>query len=748
MQATDTAAVIQSLADEVAADEERKRVLKEVLEMRKAYRDTAARQVQREEAARLKKAKEADAAKDLALRTVAGSQGPKTSPKKTKAKKATSQDLSAAVSAPLKQPRDFEDPLFTASVPVASPGDMSLSALIVVVTQFKNGFPPLPASARAAAESLHELLTDPILGGLKQAQCKLLVNPSVIEFKVELASFQDTPPTGSFFLLIISHGARVVSGPHLGSYVLFPEARLSSVDELVLTSLHERTLAAALRQIPAAAKLIALDVCQDQDVAPNAPDTAIKGRVHAEMAARLLALIHEGEPKDAALPVVLLEACKPRTQTALFSPEDPRVQSLFPRRLVDAFRGGGTSQGTRDYFGNWADDPKWPPFLYLRGIVNYVVSHVQFDAYCHAERTKPADRQAALAHALGPPVEQTPQVTARTGAVDFPIARRPQPPKISPLAPTLVPTGTQTSLTVTWTAPLPWPPAKAPKPLSPVVGYHVEYKGAGPACEEWRLVGTYLVRSYDEVVHDGIEPATTATAVGLAPGAGYCFRVRARNVGGWGPFSPPSPPFWTRPISSSTAYDTDAVSLAATGPAAVVAWMQRYASVGGVQRAGCDAMLSTALAAVGVMRSGVLEAVLAALKNFTDDAALQLAATRLLGHLARHSDVRRAMTPTQLHSAKFLLEAQRAKFTAALYPEAYATASWALRLLQEPVRRRAPGMQEAAMKIQGLYRQRMARRRLRALVAATYQYTLDPTTGLGYYVNVHTGAAVWRPPFV
>ncbi|EQC32302.1 hypothetical protein SDRG_10049 [Saprolegnia diclina VS20] len=752
MQAVDTAAAIQPVADTVATDDEARKLLKKVLEKRKAYQARAAKALRREEAARLKAAKEAERAQEAAQRALRDNASAKTSPKKKKKPELASVN---APPPPVKTPKDFEVPSLLGGAGIASETP-TLTALLVVMTHFKGAhLPPIPPSARSAVEALHELLTDPVLGGLKQAQCKLLVNPSIVEFHVELASFEAVPVNGSFFLLIISHGVRVVSGPHLGSFVLFPESRLSSIEELALTAMHERKLVDALSRIPSTNKCIALDVCQDQDVAPNVTETAIKGRVHSEMATRLLTLFHEKRASGAKedLPIFVLEACKTRTQTALYSADDHTVQSLFPRRLLDAFRGAGVSQGVLDYHGNWAEDSTKLPYIYLRDVVNYVVSRVQYDAYCYAERSKPTERKAALAQALGPSLEQTPQFSTKLSLVDFPLAFAPKPPSVVPAAPTLVPTNALTSITVMWSAPS--PVANPRQPFSPILGFHVEFKGIGRACETWRLVGTYLVRAYDHVVHEAVSLTTTATAVGLLPDAGYCFRVRARNAGGWGPFSPPSPAFWTCAVSSSTSYVVDAVAATHLGATGIVAWMARYASVSGVQRTGCEALRVVVLGsgpadgtgAMSALQSAALDVVFAAMKTFTDDFKLQEASATVLGHLFRHGDVRRSLSSTQVHSAKFLLEALQSRFPATQYPSGHTTARWALRLLHQPApRRRALGLQEAAMKIQGLYRRRQARRALRAVAAATYQAAVDPTTGLSYFYNTMTGAAMWTVP--
>ncbi|KDO19003.1 hypothetical protein SPRG_22358 [Saprolegnia parasitica CBS 223.65] len=592
MQAVDTPAAIQPVADAVATDDEARKLLKKVLEKRKAYQARATKALRREEVARLKAAKEAERAQEAAQRALRDKSSLNASAKSSPKKKKMPESVSA-IAPPVKTAKDFEVPSLLGE-PVLSAETPTLTALLVVMTQFKGAnLPPIPASARSAVEALHELLTNPMLGCLRQAQCKLLVNPSIVEFHVELASFESVPANSSFFLLIISHGVRVVSGPHLGSFVLFPESRLSSIEELALTAIHERKLVEALSRIPSTNKCIALDVCQDQDVAPNVTETAIKGRVHSEMATHLLALLHEKRPPEVKedLPIVILEACKTRTETALYRADDPTVQSLFPRRLLDAFRGAGVSQGVVDYHRNWAEDSTKLPYIYLRDVVNYVVSRVQYDAYCYAERSKPTERKAALAQALGPSLEQTPQFCTKLPLVDFPLAFAPKPPSEAPAAPTLVPTDALSSITVAWRAPV----AKPRQPFSPILGFHVECKGSGRACD-----------------------------------------VR---------------------------------------------------------------------------------------------------------------DVRRCLSSTHVHSAKFLLEALRTKFSATQYPSGHATASWALRLLRQPApRRRALGLQEAAMKIQGLYRRRQARRALRAVAAATYQAAVDPTTGRGYFYNTITGAATWTMP--
>ncbi len=55
-------------------------------------------------------------------------------------------------------------------------------------------------------------------------------------------------------------------------------------------------------------------------------------------------------------------------------------------------------------------------------------------------------------------------------------------------------------------------------------------------------------------------------------------------------------------------------------------------------------------------------------------------------------------------------------------------------------------LNRAAAKLQGLYRSKMAMRRLRLLTRQVYEKVQDPETGAFFYHNTHTGDVAWVPP--
>ncbi|RHZ09072.1 hypothetical protein DYB31_003651 [Aphanomyces astaci] len=418
--------------------------------------------------------------------------------------------------------------------------------LVVVSTAFKY-VPPLADSMLAAASSLHTVLCDVSLGGFLNQATKLLVNPSLVEFQTELATFETAVDLQStFFMLVVS--------------------RVSSVDELVLTALHEQQLAAAIDRIPSQRKLLAFDVCHLQSILPPVttkedapPPSSIKGRIHEDFARKFLSRLRELETQRQVarakadhiplkslpatqVPVLVLEACKARSQVAIHE-NAGSGNAFFLRRFVDAFRGAAASPGRPDAFKNWTEDDAKFPFVYARDVVTYVAAAVQFDAYVASSRARDAMTAKDLLTvqfeeaASVRDMSQTPQLHCDVPGLDFRLGKVPQPPMNTPTPPTLVSAST-TSLQVKWTM----PPGDN---RTPVLGYQLERKGDGPASESWTLVATRLVQTYEDVVHNAVVPPITLTATGLASDAAFRFRVRARNAGGWGHYSAPSPPLRT-----------------------------------------------------------------------------------------------------------------------------------------------------------------------------------------------------------
>ncbi|RHY33361.1 hypothetical protein DYB32_001694 [Aphanomyces invadans] len=297
--------------------------------------------------------------------------------------------------------------------PTPNVGAATFVGLVVVTTSFKHT-PPLPDGIRAAATTLHTVLCDPALGGFLNQACKLLVNPSLIEFQSELATFETAVDVQSTFFLII--------------VVRF------------------------LYSIPSQRKLLAFDVCHVQNVLAvtkdDAPPAAIKGRIHEDFARKLLTRLRDLQTqRDVAdakanhlpikslpamhLPVFVLEACHARSQVAV-QVDAERQNAFFLRRFIDAFRGAAASPGRRDQFKNWIEDDAKFPYLHARDVVQYVTAAVEFDAYVASARAKKAieakdlltvqfDEAASVRE-----INQTPQLHCDAPDLDFCLGKVPR----------------------------------------------------------------------------------------------------------------------------------------------------------------------------------------------------------------------------------------------------------------------------------------------------------------------------------
>ncbi|KAF1332229.1 hypothetical protein FI667_g3850, partial [Globisporangium splendens] len=190
--------------------------------------------------------------------------------------------------------------------------------LVVVSCSFRH-LPCLPEKTKEIAAALFDSLVDTNFNRFSRRGSRLLLNPSVIEFQDTLKELQSIcEKDSSFFLCLSSHGARVVKGVSEGSYVLFSETRLSSEDELLLTSVHETELAK---------------------------------------------LIH-------GLNTILIEACNPKSEISLSCAEDG--VSNFLHRLNDAFRGGAVVENLN------SDADRRPLFAFE--VIKYASEMVHKDA--------------------------------------------------------------------------------------------------------------------------------------------------------------------------------------------------------------------------------------------------------------------------------------------------------------------------------------------------------------------------------
>ena len=70
----------------------------------------------------------------------------------------------------------------------------------------------------------------------------------------------------------------------------------------------------------------------------------------------------------------------------------------------------------------------------------------------------------------------------------------------------------------------------------------------------------------------------------------------------------------------------------------------------------------------------------------------------------------------------------------------------ALRNMNKKRSKRVYGKNEAALKIQGMYRTRKARIAMKNLAAILFEPVYDAATGQTYYYNLKTGVSTWDAP--
>ena len=124
---------------------------------------------------------------------------------------------------------------------------------------------------------------------------------------------------------------------------------------------------------------------------------------------------------------------------------------------------------------------------------------------------------------------------------------------------------------------------------SPILGYHLQRRGAGRGCVDWINAGRKYVLEYDQVALHGQVVTHTATIHGLSPDSSVFFRIRARTSGGWGEFSAENrTPFRTRAVILSYHFQDDLYRAGKRGIQHVINLMTRSPSVGLLQRLGCE----------------------------------------------------------------------------------------------------------------------------------------------------------------
>ena len=132
-----------------------------------------------------------------------------------------------------------------------------------------------------------------------------------------------------------------------------------------------------------------------------------------------------------------------------------------------------------------------------------------------------------------------------------------------------------------------------------------------------------------------------------------------------------------------------------------------------------------------------------AMKKFDKDNQLQKYGALFYGYLAQYDTTRPSVAPIKTgvkKRLKMVLQSCPRDKT----PEIHSIAMWALSMLLKPDSKRVYGRNEAAMKIQGMYKTRKARSAMKHLAALLFEKITDPETGESYYYNLKTGEASWE----
>jgi hypothetical protein len=192
MNAVDEPFAYAHLHEKSKENEELRKALKKVLEKRKSYQVKAAEVLLKEQERLTKQNRIAERAMTMA--------------KQAKKIRDKNDKIQSSETAESKSLADFTADLPNMSKQVLSSIDdkHEFSAMIAVSYQFKN-LPPLPASTKELAEELYSILTATHMGAMKKSKCKLLLNPSLLEFQTEMTRFaeQQTPTSSFFFCFVV-----------------------------------------------------------------------------------------------------------------------------------------------------------------------------------------------------------------------------------------------------------------------------------------------------------------------------------------------------------------------------------------------------------------------------------------------------------------------------------------------------------------------------------------------------------------
>lgn len=132
-----------------------------------------------------------------------------------------------------------------------------------------------------------------------------------------------------------------------------------------------------------------------------------------------------------------------------------------------------------------------------------------------------------------------------------------------------------------------------------VLGFHLEYRGAGraaAAADRWKRASSFLVLPFEQVVNEKQSPPTSVTVFSLSADTAYCFRVRARSVGGWGPRSSVSEAYRTKSYVAVQDQFSTAHAVVARGKVhEIVGFMESHAEIRPVQTICVEALAKIAL---------------------------------------------------------------------------------------------------------------------------------------------------------
>ncbi|TMW68736.1 hypothetical protein Poli38472_006204 [Pythium oligandrum] len=568
----------------------------------------------------------------------------------------------------------------------------------------------------------------------------------------------------TFFMCLSSHGARVTSGTNEGSYVLFSETRLSSEEELLLTAIHEQELARLVHEIPCRNKFLALELCQTKEATekPAKEDEKIRNRIHDEFASRFYAqlakleLSTRGEGYDRSIDVeprrshtVILESCDVKTESPLRHSDDQ--VSNFLHRLNFAFHGGAACLSLDDELIE-------RPHLRLKEVIKYVKEMIMMDAALQNELVKTEYKKQVRTKfeliAEFQEVTHTPQLVGDADGVDFAIGDVPAAPTEHPAQPRLE-GSTLNSITISWDAIKGFPPSTSQE-IPTILGYHIQYQGDGRTCESWKRAAAFQVLTFENAVHLRKKPPTKVTVFGIPSELAFRFRVRARTAGGWGPFSPVSPAFRTQSVASHhDQFTTVQAASEAKGVEGILALMSRHVANRDIQRVCVEFLGRMALKVKSPQQSRRLipgldqpavTLTIRSMDRFRHDTPLIQQGCLFLGRLAMSDDAwRRALLKMENPRCLEFLQDIHNRFAKTDSTTASST-RWAMERLRGTSARRRFSPEEAARRIQGLYRMRKARQYVQSLAESIYTQMIDPESGMAFFYNTRTGTTAWSLP--